>query len=220
MGRDLYVPTHLLLKMIAIINYRMGNLRSVQKALEKQGFPAFITSSPEDIDKSAGIILPGVGAFGAAMRNIRELGLEDAIIRNIKIGKPLLGICLGLQILFEESEESPGVKGLGVVRGKVVKIKGQVRIPHMGWNSLHIVKPSPLFEGIEEGEMFYFVHSYYVLPEEDVIIGETDYPNLFPVAIQKGKMFGIQFHPEKSSYWGLKILNNFGRIVKCWSSQR
>jgi len=207
-------------KMIAIVNYRMGNLRSVQKALEKQGFVAFITSSPEEIARAKGIILPGVGAFGSAMRNIRELGLESPILESIEQGKPLLGICLGLQILMEESEESPGVRGLGIVKGKVERIRGDVRIPHMGWNSLIIKKPSPIFEGIRDGEMFYFVHSYYVAPQEDVVIGETEYPYRFPCAIQKGNVFGIQFHPEKSSYWGLRILRNFGEIVQCSSSQR
>ncbi len=206
-------------KMIAIINYKMGNLRSVQKALEKQGFAASITSSAEDIAKARGIILPGVGAFGAAMRNIRELGLEKSILQSVKQNKPLLGICLGLQILMEESEESPGVKGLGIVKGRVVKIKGNTRIPHMGWNSLHIGKPSPLFEGIKDGEMFYFVHSYYVFPQEDVVVGVTDYGYVFPCAIQKGNVFGVQFHPEKSSYWGLEILRNFGKIVQCSSSR-
>lgn len=206
--------------MIAIVNYKMGNLRSVQKALEKQGFPTFITSSAKEIEEAKGIILPGVGAFGSAMHNIRELGLEEVIIQSIRRNKPLLGICLGLQILMEESEESPGIKGLSIVKGRVVKIRGNMRVPHMGWNSLHIRKSTPLFEGIKEGEMFYFVHSYYVAPEEDVIIGETDYHILFPCAIQKDNVFGIQFHPEKSSYWGLKILYNFGRIVQCSSSQR
>lgn len=188
----------------------------MQKALEKQGFTAFVTSSPEEIIKAKGVILPGVGAFGSAMQNIREMDLERAIIETIKQGKPLLGICLGLQILMEESEESPGVKGLCIVKGKVERIKGNVRIPHMGWNSLHIKKQSPIFEGIKNNEMFYFVHSYYVTPEEDVVIGETDYSYFFPCAIQKGNVFGIQFHPEKSSYWGLRILRNFGWIVECW----
>lgn len=191
----------------------MGNLRSVQKALEKQGFTAFITSSAEEIRKAGGVILPGVGAFGSAMQNIREMDLESPIVEKVKKGKPLLGICLGLQILMEESEESPGTKGLGIIKGKVKRIKGDMRIPHMGWNSLHIRKPSLLLEGIRDGEMFYFVHSYYVAPMEDVVIGETDYSYFFPCAVQKGNVFGVQFHPEKSSYWGLRILRNFGKIV-------
>ncbi|MGB9607366.1 MAG: imidazole glycerol phosphate synthase subunit HisH, partial [bacterium] len=182
--------------------------------------PTLITSSPEDLEKADALILPGVGAFGSAMKNIRELHLEKAILSAIEQGKPLLGICLGLQILMEESEESPGIKGLGVVKGKVVRIKGDVRIPHMGWNILKIKKESPLFEGIEDGEMFYFVHSYYVEPEEDVVIGETEYPQFIPCAIQKGNIFGVQFHPEKSSSSGMKVLKNFGRIVQCSSSQR
>ena len=213
-------PTRPHLNMIAIVNYKMGNLRSVQKALEKQGFPSFITSSTEDLERAQAIILPGVGAFGSAMRNIRELNLEETILKEIEKGKPLLGICLGLQILFEESEEAPGIKGLGVVKGRVVKIKGDVRIPHMGWNILRIKRKSPIFEGIKDGEMFYFVHSYYVEPEEDVVIGETEYPDFIPCAIQKGNVFGVQFHPEKSSSAGSRILKNFAEIALCSSSQR
>jgi glutamine amidotransferase len=206
--------------VIAIVDYGMGNLKSVEKAFRKLGWDALVTSDPSVIASSYGLVLPGVGAFGRCMENLRNFNLADSITRHIEQGKPFLGICLGLQILFEESAESPGVQGLGVLKGRVVRFtprtEGQFRlkIPHMGWNRVAYTSPSPIFRGIPEGSWFYFVHSYYVLPDDPgVVAGITDYGDFFASAVSRGSLFALQFHPEKSGNVGLCLLDNFAKIV-------
>ncbi|ASJ17560.1 imidazole glycerol phosphate synthase subunit HisH [Thermococcus chitonophagus] len=193
------------MEMIAIVDLGVGNLANVRKALK-----GVITSDPYEIEKAEKIVLPGVGNFGAVMERLHPL--KDVILEGIKEGKPFLGICLGLQLLFEESEESPGSRGLEVFKGKVVKLKG-VRVPHIGWNQVWIRKDCPLFRGIKSGSYFYFVHSYHVVPQdEDIIVATTDYGLDFVSAVCKDNVFAVQFHPEKSSRNGLKLLENFRRL--------
>jgi glutamine amidotransferase len=202
--------------MIAIIDYGMGNLKSVEKAFERVGVRAVITREKGIIDDSDGLVLPGVGAFGDAMANLADSGLDKVIIENVKAGKPLLGICLGMQLLMSNSEEGGLYRGLNLVEGTVVRFRGNLKVPQVGWNQIKIQKPHPLLEGISDESNFYFVHSYYVNPvEKEVQIALTDYGTTFPSIIAKGNVYGIQFHPEKSSYPGLRILKNYGVMVGC-----
>jgi len=200
--------------MIAIVDYGMGNLLSVSKALESVVSEVKITSDPVVMDKASGIVLPGVGAFADCMRNLRSYGLEEAVRDYIKSKRPYLGICLGLQILFSYSEEGGHFEGLGVIKGKVRRLPNSVKVPHMGWNQLCIEKGVPLFDNIPNQSDFYFVHSYYVDPEEDrFVVTTTDYGISFTSSVWKENVYGVQFHPEKSSKLGLEVLRNFGRIV-------
>lgn len=199
----------------------MGNLRSVQKALQKLGFFAEVTADANVILRSDKLILPGVGAFGAAMHNLRQAGLDRAIREFIDAGKPFLGICLGLQLLFDLSEEtwsSELERGLGILRGKVVRFpegltdaQGKtLKVPHIGWNALRFIRHDALFEGIQGGSHVYFVHSYFPVPEEHgVVTAVSDYGVSFCCAVQAGNVRAVQFHPEKSSTVGLRILHNF-----------
>jgi glutamine amidotransferase len=203
---------------IAIIDYGSGNLRSVQKALEAVGSAAEITKDKAAIRGAKGVILPGVGSFDAAITELRSLGLESAIEEAIAMGKPFLGICLGLQHLFESSAEGTQ-KGLGILKGQVKKFDftgiagSNLSIPHMGWNRLLFKHRSPLLDGVEEGSMVYFAHSYFVVPEDTLVTSTTtDYGIDFVSSICKGNLFGLQFHPEKSGATGLKILKNFGGL--------
>ncbi len=202
--------------MIAIVDYGMGNLRSVEKGFLKVGIDVVVTNKPEIIKKADGIVLPGVGAFKDCMRELSNLRLTDAIVNAIRNGKPYLGICLGLQVLFSESEEFGRCRGLDIFRGKVVRFQnGNLKIPHMGWNELTIQKQNPLLNGIKDKTYFYFVHSFYVAPEDSSIIAATtDYGLNFTSMIWEDNIFAVQFHPEKSQAAGLRILENFGRIVK------
>ncbi len=202
--------------MIAIVDYGMGNLRSVEKGFIKVGIDARITNRPEVIERADGVVLPGVGAFKDCMRELTSLELTDAIVQAVKKGKPYLGICLGLQVLFSESEEFGRCRGLDIFKGKVVRFQdGTLKIPHMGWNELTIQKQNPLLNGIEDKTYFYFVHSFYVAPEDDSIIATTtDYGLNFTSMIWKDNVFAVQFHPEKSQSAGLRLLENFGRFVK------
>ena len=208
--------------MIAIIDYGMGNLRSVQKGFEKVGYDTIVTSNSEDILSADGVVLPGVGAFKDCMNNLREGKLIDPIHKIIEEGKPFLGICLGLQLLFTESEEFGIHKGLGIIKGRVVKFSFStqgLKIPHMGWNSIKKSGQknqfSPMFEGIPDNSYFYFVHSYYVVPEDDnIVASKTDYGIDFVSSISKDNIFACQFHPEKSQEMGLRLLKNFGDICK------
>lgn len=220
--------------MIAIIDYGMGNLRSVEKGFLKAGVDVRVTNSPEIVKKADGVVLPGVGAFKDCMRELTNLELIDAVVDTIKAGKPYLGICLGLQVLFSESEEFGRCKGLDVLRGRVVKFEFRVqspevskgsespnsklqtlKVPHMGWNEIRIQNNNPLFEGIPDRSYFYFVHSYYVVPEDTSIISTTtDYGIEFTSSVRKDNIFAVQFHPEKSQAVGLRMLKDFGDIVK------
>lgn len=201
--------------MIAIIDYGMGNLRSVQKGFEKVGVEAVVAADPVQVEAAAGVVLPGVGAFADAMHNLRSAGLDRAIYRAVEAGKPFLGICLGQQLLFEASEEWGHTRGLGLFPGRVRRLPEGLKVPHMGWNQVAVVRPNPLLEGIPDGSSFYFVHSYAVDPaDEDLILTLTEYGLRFASVVGRGNIFGIQFHPEKSSALGLKILENFGRVVK------
>lgn len=203
--------------MIAIVDYGMGNLRSVNKAFESQGYNSVVTNNPDIILGSDGLVLPGVGAFGDCIKNLRQYKLVDTIKEFIKTGKPYLGICLGYQILFESSEESPDQKGLGIIKGRVVKFnldrELNLKIPHMGWNKIAIKKDAELLRGIPDNSWFYFVHSYYPVPADPGVVAvSTNYGIEFSAAVQKDNIFACQFHPEKSSDLGLKIVQNFAKI--------
>jgi len=199
--------------MIAIIDYDMGNLRSVQKGFEKVGASASITRDPGVIAAASRLVLPGVGAFGVCMEKLEGYNLIGPIKEFIASGRPFLGICLGLQLLFEESVEFGSRQGLGILRGKVLRFPaGDLKVPHMGWNSVELQKDSRLMEGIEDGSYFYFVHSYYVEPASGVTLGTTGYGLTFTSAVETGNVFATQFHPEKSQNAGLRILKNFAKL--------
>ena len=204
-------------EMIAVIDYGMGNLRSVEKALQRLGYKAMITRSPEEILRAQGVVLPGVGAFRDCMRNLGRYRLIDPLYKFIESGKPFLGICLGLQLLFTESEEFGRCKGLDIIKGKVVRFPENLnlKIPHMGWNTIEVKRKAPLLEGINSGSYFYFIHSYFVVPEdENIVATTTNYGIEFTSSIWKGSIFACQFHPEKSQRLGLRILKNFGRMCQ------
>lgn len=201
--------------MIAIIDYDAGNLKSVEKALISLNQDIVVTRDSEKILLADKVILPGVGAFGDAMGKLKEYGLVDTIKKVAENGKPLLGICLGMQILFESSEETPGVEGLGILKGKIRKIpaKEGLKIPHMGWNSLEINPASKLYKDIHNGAYVYFVHSYYLKAEDETVVAaSTEYSTHIHASVEKENVFGCQFHPEKSSDVGLKILSNFANL--------
>ncbi|HJC81116.1 MAG: imidazole glycerol phosphate synthase subunit HisH [Lachnospiraceae bacterium] len=198
--------------MIAVIDYDAGNIRSVEKALLFLGEQVRITGDAEEILSADKVILPGVGAFGDAMENIRRRGLETVIRDVAESGKPFLGICLGLQLLFERSEEAPGVDGLGILKGEILRITETegMKIPHMGWNSLSLQNDGRLFRGIEDQSYVYFVHSYYLKAEDEKIVkAATEYCTHIHASVEKDNVFACQFHPEKSSDVGLHILKNF-----------
>ena len=208
--------------MIAVIDYGMGNLRSVQKSLEFVGAKVIVTHDPDLILNANSVVLPGVGAFKDCMANLKKLKLVDPIRKFIDGGKPFLGICLGLQVLFEESEEYGPVAGLGILPGKVVKFPGgssetkngrPIKIPHMGWNQIQVKKNVPLFRGVGDAPYFYFVHSYYVVPEDQNMIATvTNYGVEFVSGIQHKNIYAFQFHPEKSQALGLSILERFSNL--------
>lgn len=201
--------------MTAILDYDAGNLRSVEKALTALGESSVITRDKQVILSADRVILPGVGSFGDAMGRLRQYGLEEVIHQVVKQGTPFLGICLGLQLMFENSEESQGVAGLGILKGSIRKIPDTpgLKIPHMGWNSLSISPGSRIFHGINQGAYVYFVHSYYLQAEDEkVVAATTEYSTHIHAAVESGNVFACQFHPEKSSETGLKILKNFIEI--------
>jgi len=204
--------------VIAVLDCGMGNLRSVVKAFERLGYRARLVREPERLREAERVVLPGVGAFGKFLEELRREALEEALREAMRL-KPFLGICLGLQALFEESEEAPDVPGLGVFRGKVVRFPSGMReggqrlcVPHMGWNEVHPRLPSPLLEGISSGSYFYFVHSFYAIPQDpQLILAITHYGLEFPSLVGRENLLAAQFHPEKSSTLGLRVLENFAR---------
>ncbi len=201
--------------MIAIIDYDAGNIKSVEKALVKLGQQVLVTRDKEKILGADKVILPGVGAFGDAMEHLRQYGLVDVIRQVASKGTPFLGICLGLQLLFERSDEAPGVEGLGILKGEILKIPDQegLKIPHMGWNSLSLQHDGRLFRGIKGEPYVYFVHSYYLKAEEERIVkAVTEYSVKIHASVEKDNVFACQFHPEKSSDTGLHILKNFADL--------
>lgn len=198
--------------MVAIIDYDAGNIRSVEKAVRYLGKEAVVTSDPEKILAADRVILPGVGAFGDAMKRLHAMGLVEVIRQVADRGTPFLGICLGLQLLFEKSEESPGVAGLGLLRGEILRLPELpgLKVPHIGWNSLKYPNPGRLFRGIPEDSYVYFVHSYYLkAQDEGIVTATTEYGTLVHASVESGNLFACQFHPEKSSETGLTILENF-----------
>lgn len=204
--------------MIAIIDYGAGNIQSVYKALKFIGADCKVTSDKDEILNADGAILPGVGSFGDAMDTMTKRGNKDTIIEYTKSGKPFLGICLGLQLLFPESEETPGVKGLDIFKGTITKIPNQnrtLKIPHMGWNNISIKQKNGIFKGIEGEPYVYFVHSFYLKAQDkDIVAATTQYGVEIDAAVQKGNIIATQFHPEKSGEVGLKMLKNFVEMVK------
>lgn len=206
--------------MIGIIDYGMGNLRSVQKAFERFEADAHIITNAQEVCQADKIVLPGVGAFADAIAHLRDRGLVEPILHTIEQGKPFLGICLGLQMLFDVSYEDGQYQGLGVIPGKVVRFDfagrpdaASLKIPHMGWNQVRWERPCPVLSGLTSGEWFYFVHSYYVVPEDpSVICGRCEYGGDFAAMIWKDNIMAMQFHPEKSQRAGLKIVENFARM--------
>lgn len=203
--------------MIAIIDYDAGNLKSVEKALIHLGYECIITRDAKEILEADRVILPGVGAFGDAMAKLRKYGLVDIIKQVVEKNTPFMGICLGLQLMFEKSDEAPGVEGLGILPGKIVAIpsKEGYKIPHMGWNSISINKKSRLFKDIPEQSYVYFVHSYYLEAEnKEDVAATTDYVANIHASVERGNIFACQFHPEKSGDVGLKILKNFCELDK------
>lgn len=206
--------------MIGIIDYGMGNLFSVSKALERIGIPYVISESPEELNNTKGVILPGVGAYKDAMARLRETNLDQFIHQYVDSGRPLLGICLGMQLLFEESEENGRFEGLGLLKGRIVHIPDRdangerLKVPHMGWNKLHFHQDAPVLEGIEDGYV-YFVHSYYADGvDENALLASADYGVQVPAVVGQKNVSGMQFHPEKSSKTGMQLLTNFAKAME------
>ncbi len=198
--------------MIAIVDYGMGNRRSVEKAFERVGARPVLTSDPDAIRGADGVVVPGVGAFPEAMRRLRALGLDE-VLREVEA--PIIGLCLGMQLLFESSEEHEGEQGLGLLPGRVVKLDaGGLKLPHIGWNMVRWTRPSPLVEGLPAETAFYHVHSYAPLPDDDsLVLGVGEYGSPFVSFVERGNVFGAQCHPEKSSRNGLRVLDNFVRAA-------
>jgi len=194
--------------MIGIIDYGRGNLRSVEKAFAFLGVEAYISDDPKRLDEARGIVLPGVGAFGDAMKQLERRKLIDPILTWAREDRPFLGICLGCQLLFDASEESPGIEGLGIIPGEVVRFTGGVKVPHMGWNRVHVTGKTPLFHNVRDNDFFYFVHSFRA-PVGANTIGAALYGEEFSAAVQKNNFYGVQFHAEKSGSAGIQVLRNF-----------
>lgn len=201
--------------MVAIIDYDAGNIKSVEKALRFLGQEAVVTRDRERIRKADKVILPGVGAFGDAMEKLSQYGLTEVIKETVDKGTPFLGICLGLQLLFDRSDEAPGVEGLGILKGEILRIPERegLKIPHMGWNSLEFPREGRLFRGLEPNPYVYFVHSYYLkAAEEEIVTAKTEYGVEIHASVEKGNVYACQFHPEKSGETGLQILKNFAGL--------
>ncbi len=198
---------------IAIIDYGVGNLRSVEKAFTSQSIPAVVSSDEEVLRAADKLVLPGVGAFAACMRGLQERGFDELVITAANSGKPIIGLCVGLQMLFDEGHEFGLHRGLGLLPGRVVRFPAGVRVPHVGWNQVAIKRDHPIFRDLPDQSFFYFVHSYYVEPaEETCVLGETEYESSFASVCGRGSVIGVQFHPEKSQAAGLKLLRNFAEL--------
>ncbi len=201
--------------MIAIVDYGMGNLKNVQTAFKNIGMESVITSKETDIDESDAILLPGVGAFRDSIKCLNESGLVPCIRRNVAEGKVLMGICLGMQLLFEKSYEDGEWEGLGLLKGNVVKFDLDLKVPHMGWNNILAKREDPIGKGVDDGEFAYFVHSYYAVPENmDDVVFSSEYGIEFPALVRSGNVMGAQFHPEKSGDTGYKILKNLKEMIE------
>ena len=201
--------------MIAIIDYQMGNLRSVQKGFEKVGHEALIVSDPGQLTQATKVVLPGVGAFGDAMHELKQRGFVDPIRDWVAQDRPFLGICLGLQLLFDRSFEGSECEGLGILAGEVRRfdVSPPLKVPHMGWNELQVCQPAPILAGVESGDHLYFVHSYYVVPEDQQLVAvQSDYGGDFCAMVWRNHLYATQFHPEKSQRIGLQILENFAQL--------
>jgi glutamine amidotransferase len=199
---------------IAVLDYGIGNLRSAEKALQHLGVDAALTTDPAVARQAAGVVLPGVGAFGRCMEQLRESGLEPVVHEAVETGKPFLGICVGMQMLFDSSEEAPGCKGLGIIPGEVRRLPVTTeRLPHMGWNTVKIRTGSVLFDGIDDGSWLYFVHSYAPVPDDEAVTAATtEYAGTVVAAVEQGRVWATQFHPEKSAANGLRLLQNFAGV--------
>ena len=196
---------------VVIIDYGVGNLRSVEKAFAAMACEAIISSDERVLRKAERLVLPGVGAFGACMKALKERGFDRLVQERASEGTPLLGVCVGMQLLFDESEEFGSTRGLGLLRGSVRRFSGELVVPHVGWNRIHQQRAHELFEGVEEGEFCYFVHSFYCEPmDQQVVVGETEYGVRYASVVAQGNVCGVQFHPEKSQGVGLRMLKNFG----------
>ena len=199
--------------MIAIIDYGVGNLRSVEKAFAATDCKAIVSSDEQDLRAAERLVLPGVGAFGACMKALSERGFDRLVIERVSEGTPLLGVCVGMQLLFEESEEFGATRGLGLLRGRVRRFSDDLVVPQVGWNRINQIRENPLFDDVADGAFFYFVHSYYCEPlDESVIAGETEYGVRYASVVAQANICGVQFHPEKSQDCGLRLLRNFARL--------
>ncbi|MBQ43824.1 MAG: imidazole glycerol phosphate synthase subunit HisH [Gemmatimonadetes bacterium] len=198
--------------MIAVIDYGMGNLRSVEKAFQFLGFDAVITDRPEQAEGATHLVLPGDAAFGDAMRNLVDRGWDDLILKGVEQGKPFLGICMGLQLMFDESEEGGKHRGLGMLPGRIVKFPATERVPQIGWNQIAIERSVEILDGVPEGSYFYFVHSYYVDAADADRVATTEYGQEYTSIAARDNALGVQFHPEKSQQIGLRLLRNFARL--------
>jgi len=198
---------------LAIIDYGVGNLRSLEKAFAATGTQAVVSDDAYVLREAKALVLPGVGAFGACMKALSERGFDRLVVERVAEGTPLLGVCVGMQLLFEESEEFGRAPGLALLRGKVRRFVGDLPVPHVGWNQVHQTRPHPILAGIDDNSFFYFVHSYYcAAAEPDVVLGETDYIKEYSSIVVQGNVAGVQFHPEKSQVNGLRLLSNFAQL--------
>ena len=201
------------MSQVAIIDYGVGNLRSVEKAFAATDCEAIVSSDERDLRAAERLVLPGVGAFGACIRALSTRGFDRLVRERVEAGTPLLGVCVGMQMLFEESDEFGATPGLGLLRGKVRRFSDELVVPHVGWNRINQVSQHPLFDGVGNGSFFYFVHSYYCEPrDESVVAGETEYGVRYASVVAKANICGVQFHPEKSQDAGLRLLRNFARL--------
>jgi imidazole glycerol-phosphate synthase subunit HisH len=198
--------------VITVVDYKLNNLRSLENTLRRLGHDVLVTSNPEDVRKAEKLILPGVGAFGDGIRNLNQFGLAAPFIEKVKAGTPTLGICLGMHLLFTESEEFGHHDGLNLLAGRIVKLPANLRVPHMGWNQLHFKQTNGLTKGVAESSFVYFVHSYFAQPAGDIVLATTDYEIEFPAIVHTKNIWATQFHPEKSQHVGERLLENFGHL--------